>query len=191
MENLLLSEGRPACPWLPRPVKPMSWRDLRFARRRGPGAYFETACSYAAWLWLQAQPARAILALCRALYVEPRALPPGCLPPYKAYGWILAQHDGRGFLGNPRVSFQHQATRIPDSQRLKRQRAWALWHLTRRIRPELPADPRVPERAPAIDDLAALLDTLGLPNEGAHFRTALEDARPAAPQSHTPVTRAE
>jgi len=155
----------------------MSWRDLSKARALGAGPYFDAACRYAACLWLHGQPARAILALCRAFYLDPRTLPPGRIAPYRAYGWILASHDGHGFLGNPRVSFQHQATRIPESQPLKRQRAWALWHLTRRVRPGLPDDPRVPEHPPAIGTLAAFLDAHGLPHEGTHFWNALQDAR--------------
>ena len=156
----------------------MSWRDLQSARDKGPGELFETALRYTQFLWLERRPARAILALCRAIYLDPADLPPGRRQPYAAYAWILQNHDGEGFLGNPRISFIHQATRFRGPQQLKKARAWALWHLSARHLPQLPDDPAVEVNPPDTGKLAQLLEAQGLPGEGADFLAALGDGNP-------------
>jgi hypothetical protein len=166
----------------------MSYRDLRAkpaaqAGGRNPDnaavALFAAATAYAQDLWLRGLPARAILALCRALYIDPARLTPRHVAPYDAFAWMLAQPCGHGFLGNPRASFSRQATRIAPERRLQRQRAWALWHITVAARPDLPADPAVDESAPAPEQLRDYLNTAGLKAEGDAFTAALAGCRAA------------
>jgi hypothetical protein len=168
-----------ACPLLPAAEGRMSYRHLQMHSPHSPEsaqAFFMAACRYANYLWVQDLPARAILALCRALYVNPRLLDKATRQPYAAYAWMLREARGDSFLGNPRFSFARQATRVPEIQHLKSRRAWALWYLTRRIRPELPADPEVPENPPDRDALIDYLNGHGLAGEGDCFRSCLDDA---------------
>lgn len=153
----------------------MSWRDLQAARTKGPGELFQAALRYTQFLWLNKQPARAILALCRAVYLEPEHLPASFSQPWSAYVWLLRNYDGQGFLGNPRISFLHQATRFRGPPDLKKARAWALWHLTVRHMPELPTDPSVKVSEPEADALAIILNEKGLQGEGTDFLKALEE----------------
>lgn len=166
-----------ACPYLPDAKGPMSYRDLREAEGSPDGAapaLFEAAGRYAQYLWGRGLPARALLALCRAIYLPPAGLPPSTRQPFEAVVWILrAARQESGFLGNPRISFAHQALRMAESQPLKRQRAWALWRLTRASRPELPPDPQIKETPPAEAELERFLNQQGLPGEGTHWRTCL------------------
>ena len=162
------------CPSLPPSPAEMSYREFRIARDSGSRSLFETSLQYTQYLWLRKKPAQAILALCRALYLDPGTVPPDTRQPYKAFTWLLCNYRGDGFLGNPRISFLHQATRVPASQRLKRMRAWALWHLSIGALPSLPTDSKVPENPPAMGELVSFLDQNGLPNEGKIFLEALE-----------------
>ncbi len=163
----------PACPFLP-PANPgLSYRDLRRAAETGPPALFATAHSYAAELFRRGQPARAILALCRAIYLDPERLDPGSRQPYAAYRWILEHAHLGGFLGNPRVSFHHQATRIRKESQIRRMRSWALWHITRSTLPHLPPDSRQNEDPPSVHEVAVCLDRRGLQSEGGDFLQAL------------------
>lgn len=171
----------PACPFLPAPNAAMSWRDLRAVQNDAD--FHATACRYAHFLWFNATPARAILALCRALYCSPVAdapPPPGIADSYRAFAWLLSNaHRHPGFLGNPRVSFAHQATRLQKpNPALNRPRAWLLWHFTRALRPDLQGDPRCPDaNAPPLACLEATLDRLGFPNEGACAIAALRECQ--------------
>lgn len=173
MKQWQTTEKRPPpvpamCPHLPVPVGEMSYRDLRDVpegdeRER---VLFEIACRYANYLWKEGLPARAILALCRALYLDPSRLPDDLRQPWDAYVWFIRHDPGTGFTGNPRISFIHQATRIGHSHPLKRHRAWALWLLTRTYRPDFPPDPQVHEEPPPVETLVGYLNENGLPAEG-------------------------
>lgn len=152
----------------------MSYRDLQESAREGPENLFDTARRYAHYLWLEGQPARAILALCRAIYLDPRSRPTELRQPYEAYVWLLRNYAGAGFLGNPRISFLHQAVRMPGEDTLKRSRAWALWYLTLKVMPDLATDPAVPEDPPTVVELSSYLDKNGLRGEGTHFTKVLD-----------------
>ncbi len=54
-------------------------------------AFYLIALSYGHYLWLKGYSGHAILAITRALY---------------------ANHPSEDYPGNPRISFQHQATRL-------------------------------------------------------------------------------
>jgi len=170
------AQTKQPCPWLPDPHAVMSFRDLQSARAESVINLHRTACQYANYLWLKDTPARAILALCRALYLihDGGPTPAHAHSAWLAYVWFLGEEDGRGFLGNPRVSFSHQATRMrPPVNPLNNHRAWALWHLTRIARPDLPPDPGVAENAPSPVRLQETLSSRGFPGEGDAFQEAI------------------
>lgn len=141
-----------ACPHLPAPLSGLGVADIQaLGAERGP-RFYKLMLDYAQHQWLRRFPARAILCLDRAMGAD---IAPGepllrCHPmPYAALGWILMQPNEGVFLGNPRVHFQHYADRMNQPRKeLRRWRAWACWALTRRVRPELPADPRHAVREP-------------------------------------------
>lgn len=152
----------------------MSYRDLQEPQNRQ--SRFQQACTYANFLWINGLPARAVLALCRAIYLPPGDVPYGRVQPYRAHVWFLKNHRCHGFLGNPRISFARQATRIPSVQDLKIHRAWAMWHLSIAAIPELPPDPQVTESPPPVETLAHYLNANGLQGEGDTFLKACEEA---------------
>ncbi|NBB78405.1 MAG: hypothetical protein GVY36_03020 [Verrucomicrobia bacterium] len=119
---------------------------MRTAEAVDVEAYYFTSLQYGQFLWQRGRSGRAILALTRALYAD---LPETALVlqnsplPYAAIHWIVLHHPSDDFPGNPRVSFQHQATRMEGRQKeLRRARAWAVWYLVRHAKPSLSADPR-------------------------------------------------
>ena len=173
------------CPLLPVPEGAMSYRDLRVEHKNAEQhdkAVFQAACTYANYLWSIRLPARAILALCRAIYLDPDKLGESIRQPYRALAWFLRNYAGSGFLGNPRVSIIHQATRMPGDQVLKRQRARAMWYISRTAIPSLPPDPAVAEKPPGQKALSAYLEQNGLPGEGRVWEAAMDYARPSVNQ---------
>jgi hypothetical protein len=132
------------CPFLPAAAKSMSFRDLQVARMDGPESAYRVNLSYAQWLWQHGLPARAILAMDKALFL--------CLPvsnpavrenplPYAALVWIVRHAKAGQFLGNPRVHYQHLADRVRGCKAChKALRAWACWHLVCRWRADFPGD---------------------------------------------------
>ncbi|MCC5805731.1 MAG: hypothetical protein JJU00_05310 [Opitutales bacterium] len=134
----------------------MDYRDLRAHRRTG-AAFYTTALTYAQYLWTRGLPARAILALARGLYTDlGRGAQPPLPVPYAALQWICTHHPPGRFLGNPRLSFQHQARRMRGPRlKTRRARAWAAWKVCATALPHLPddeADPRPPPEPAAIAD---------------------------------------
>jgi hypothetical protein len=115
--------------------------------------------------------------LCKAIYIRPEKLGETVNQPYKAFVWFLQNYAGQGFLGNPRVSFIHQATRICSGLTLKRHRAWAMWYLSCAVMPQLPPDPTVQESPPSQDVLQDFLNKNGLPGEGTDWMEAMQQAQ--------------
>ncbi len=177
-----LKEGFAPCPLLPAPRRQMDYRGLRAARGGPPAALLVEALAYGHYLWIHGLPARALLALTRGLYCDVRAGDPvlHIHPlPYEAMAWMMRRHPpgGRTFLGNPRLSFQHQAVRLRGPRReLRAWRAWGVNAIARRALPALPPDPQiaVPEPEPA--QVAAALAAHGLPGEDAWFLRGLDEA---------------
>lgn len=153
----------------------MSYRDL--ARHKSAVATVEDnaaglfldALRYGHYLWLHGNSARALLALMRALYIKTEAAFPVSGPwvlPYAAIGWIVRNHPGDSFMGNPRISFQHQATRGPALQDARRRaRAWAAWAVVRTANPSLPGDHSYEFAEPDFTNIHAQLLQHGLPGE--------------------------
>jgi len=147
----------------------MSYRSLSTFGAVRDDRFYIAALHYAQTLWLRGLSARALLAATRALYANPRpdgeALAQWPLP-YRAIHWICSAHDGHGFLGNPRISYQHQAGRITGAAaERKRARAWAAWYLVRLALPELPGDPHHRIAEPSAAAIHELLLRHGIPGE--------------------------
>lgn len=166
-----------SCPYLPEPKPAMSYRCLTDLRAGDVSDYYLTALRYGHFLWMKGQSGRAILALTRALYAD--------LPekadvyqqwplPYRGLFWIVANHRGEDFPGNPRVSFQHQATRLRGGRmELRRARAWAVWALIRQAKPTLRADDRQEVVEPDLACIEAGLRQYGHAGEAELWREAL------------------
>ena len=156
----------------------MDWRDLA-EHRDEPGAELYLLClEYAQQLWLDDLPARALLAVDRALYCDVPADDPALRAyplPYAAIGWMVSQPTA-AFTGNPRVHYQHLADRVKGERaELKKWRAWAAWAVVRHVRPDLPSDPLHIVQEPSLGDIAEGLRTCGHAGEAQLWRSALAD----------------
>ena len=166
------------CPFLPSCGRTLSWRDLAAWREEpGPELYL-TCLEYGQQLWLDRLPARALLAVDRALYCDVPADAEALTAypmPYRAIGWMVAQ-PAEGFTGNARVHYQHLADRVRGERaELKRWRAWAAWAVVRHARPDLPGDPKHAVVEPDEAAIAAELGRFGGETETAEWRRALAD----------------
>ena len=166
------------CPFLPSCGRPLSWRDLNALRLdQGPELY-RLCLEYGQQLWLDDLPARALLAVDRALYCDV----PGDADvlteypiPYRAIGWMVKQ-PADTFTGNARVHYQHLADRVRGERaELKKWRAWAAWTVTRHVRPELEGDPKHIVTEPTYAEIEAGLRACGRGDEVAEWRRALAD----------------
>lgn len=168
-----------ACPFLPALVAGVK-HDHHLLGRHGSSrdaAFYLDALRYGQALWLQGHAGRALLAITRALYAHIAANDP-VLPlwplPYAAMAWIVRHHDSDDFPGNPRLSYQHQATRLRGERReLRSARAWAVWAIVCRIRPHLDGDPSCQELS--LEEIQLLLDKHGHPGEGKSWLKVIED----------------
>ena len=147
----------------------MSYRNLRELRGGNIEAFYLTALGYGHYLWLKGYSGRAILAITRALYAnlpaEAEVLREWPLP-YRALYWVVANHLSQDFPGNPRISFQHQATRLRgDRVALRRTRAWAVWKLICSAKPELSADTTQDIKQPSLGEIEQLIVKHGHSNE--------------------------
>lgn len=146
------------CPFLPLPFEPMTHETiLALGKERGPH-FYEVALRRANWLWMEEQPAKAILLINRAFASS--HVPPGTEEepldnkaareaaytgmdelPYRSLAWLLQRALPEKLPGSCRVHYQHLATRMSGPRpELRTWRAWAAWCYVRRIWPELPAD---------------------------------------------------
>lgn len=152
----------------------MSHRCLTEQTKDSYEFYFK-ALQYGHYLWLQGQAGRAILSLTRALYTDLSPDEPTLQKwplPYAGLHWIVSQHPSDDFPGNPRISFQHQASRLRGQrQELRRTRAWAVWALIRQARPSLPGDQTDPVDEPTQEQIRELLEAHGLAGEAALWRS--------------------
>ena len=165
------------CPYLPVPERQMNHRYLKESRKTSEEAFYFEALRYGHYLWLKGHAGRSILAITRALYAdmpeEASVLDQWPLP-YAALKWIVVNHPSDSFPGNPRISFQHQATRLRgERQDLRRARAWAVWALVRQAKPTLARDHMQAIEEPTIDWIGAQLQKEGHANEAAIWQAAL------------------
>lgn len=169
---------RKSCPHLPEPLPGMSYRELSELRGGDTEAYYRTALRYGHYLWRQGHAGRALLALTRALYAdlpEDAAVLQDWPLPYRALRWMVEQHPSEDFPGNPRISFQHQATRLRGERRdLRRARAWAVWALVRQAKPDLPGDAAQGVEEPSLETIHSGLEKHGHKNEQRIWQDALD-----------------
>ena len=165
------------CRYLPIVEPGMTHKALTSLPKNSPHFYFK-ALQYGHYLWQHGHAGRGMLALTRALYAD---LPPHApilkhWPlPYAALRWIAAYHSSDNFPGNPRVSFQHQATRLRGKREaLRRARAWAVLALIREVRPSLPVDLKNPVVEPPSEQIHELLMIHGNPGEAALWERVLK-----------------
>ena len=153
-------------PFLPKPESSMDYRDLRQYRQNQGAAFFETAMKYANFLWYNGLPARAILAMDRALFTNLKELDKKWQSlelPYSALIWFLKNPQKDKFLGNPRVHYQHLADRVRGERKeIKQWRTWACWYLTCKAIPELEPDVSHVFIEPTLDTLKNNSDQLSL-----------------------------
>ena len=166
------------CPFLPSCGRPLSWRDLNALRDdQGPELY-RLCLEYGQQLWLDNLPARALLAVDRALYCDvsddAEVLTEYPMP-YRAIGWMVKQ-PSETFAGNARVHYQHLADRVRGERaELKKWRAWAAWAVTRHARPDLEGDPKHIVIEPTHAEIEAGLRDFGVSGEITEWRQALAD----------------
>ncbi|MEN8662091.1 MAG: hypothetical protein ACN4GF_06925 [Lentimonas sp.] len=158
------------CPHLPEANLSLTHRCLtELDAQTSPAQFYFTALQYGHTLWHKGHAGRAILAVTRALYTDVPANDPilNDWPlPYAALAWIIKNHSSDDFPGNPRISFQHQATRLKgDRQEIRRARAWAVWAIICNARPSLPADDAQDFTVPTIEAIKELLKKHKNPNE--------------------------
>ena len=154
----------------------MSYRSLRELRGGNIAAFYRTALTYGHYLWLKGCSGRAILAITRAHYCDlhdDAAVLRVWPLPYKALHWIVVHHPKQDFPGNPRISFQHQATRLRGERAaLRRARAWAVWKLICCAKPELVADTTQGIKQLTLGEIELRLAKHGHSNEVQIWQTA-------------------
>ncbi|MCX8488653.1 MAG: hypothetical protein ORN22_06055 [Opitutales bacterium] len=166
------------CPFLPSCGRALSWRDLNALRDDQGSELYRLCLEYGQQLWLEDLPARALLAVDRALYCDV----PGDADvlseypmPYRAIGWMVKQ-PSENFAGNARVHYQHLADRVRGERAdLKKWRAWAAWAVARHARPDLEGDPKHIVTEPMHAEIEIGLKACGLSDEIAEWRKALAD----------------
>ncbi|MDZ4742999.1 MAG: hypothetical protein SGI98_06225 [Verrucomicrobiota bacterium] len=115
-------------------------------------AFYLAALGLAHKLLKEGRAGRSLLLLDRAMSVKLKdPLRPWPVP-YAAVAFILNAATAKEIGGNPRVHYEHLATRLEgEANKLRVWRAWACWWMVRKLRPDFPADPKqlVPEPLPA------------------------------------------
>lgn len=171
-------EKRASCPYLPPSYEQMDYRCLARFEQQAGGAYYLEALRYGQYLWERRLTARAILAVTKALHAEvsdsDEALAEWPLP-YRALKWVFLQHDGTDFMGNPRISFQHQAERLRGARTEQRRwRCWAVWKLAQTALPQLPDAADGIGRYPDVATIGAQLEKHGIRGEARLWLATLE-----------------
>ncbi len=140
--------------------------------------FYGTALRYAHSLWLRGFPARALLVLNRALGCELHGNETELISwplPYAALCWILKNASPGQYIGNPRIHYQHLASRVRGPRKELRQgRAWACWWIARQCKPEFSPDYKAMVPEPSRDEVATLLKQLGIKGEDELWKKALE-----------------
>lgn len=169
---------RSSCPFLPALVAGETYDHHLLGRHseRRDAAFYEDALRYGHALWHQGHAGRALLAITRALYADVAdddLILQSWPLPYDAMAWIVRHHDSDDFPGNPRLSYQHQATRLRGERReLRSARAWAVWAIVCAIRPHLDGDPSCQELS--LEEIQLLLEKHGHLGEGLSWRKVID-----------------
>ena len=125
------------CPFLPETDHVCSHVDMEAVGGDRGVVFYETALKYAQSLWRRGFPAKSLLMCSRAMSAD---LHPGdevlrrSPLPYQAVAWMLVHRQEGQFIGNPRLHFQHLATRMVEPKKdLRTWRAWACWYLAKEL----------------------------------------------------------
>lgn len=171
------------CPFLPLLDRTLSHEDVRALGADRSARFHHMALAYGQTMWRSGFPAKALLLLSRALscrledvsLLEERAMP------YHAVAWIVHHRPEGRFIGNPRLHYQHLASRMVEPNReLRRWRAWACWYLARVLLPEsdYPSDTRQIREESTVEprqgDIAQRLKELSPRDDLAAWESALE-----------------
>lgn len=134
------------CPFLPETDHVCSHVDMEAVSGDRGAVFYETALRYAQSLWRRGFPAKSLLLCSRAMAADLhqgdeilRRFP----LPYQAVAWMLVNRREGQFLGNPRLHFQHLASRMVEPRKeLRTWRAWACWYLAKELleQDEFPGD---------------------------------------------------
>lgn len=166
------------CPYLPPSRQKLSWRDLNALRDDQREKLYQLCLEYGHQLWLENLPARALLAVDRALYCDVSAdseILKQYPIPYATIGWLVSQPTEE-FTGNARVHYQHLADRVKGERaEQKKWRAWAAWAVVRLVRPDLPADPKHDVIEPSTNQIREALEQHGIAGEATVWQKALSD----------------
>lgn len=181
----------PACPLLPEVRTPLGPEFTRVHRVRKGEAFYQAALCYAQSLWREGKPAQAILQINKAFMsdlIGDEDVLKRFPPPYAPLVWMLSNRPNGVFVGNPVRHFQHLATRVSGERKeIRSWRAWACFHLSRRILPEdgYPLDRIQMEeerlRIPSWIDVLTAVSALGWDGEG----TVLEEVHSAIPKNRS------
>lgn len=125
------------CPFLPEIDRAITHDDMAAAGAERGVLYFETALKYAQSLWRTGFPAKALLLCSRAMAADLRRdddILHRWPMPYRAVAWILVNRVEGQFLGNPRLHYQHLASRMAGPKKeIRTWRAWACWYLAKEL----------------------------------------------------------
>ncbi len=129
----------PGCPLLPAVDGKLGPEATREFTSRD-AMYYAACLCYAQSLWREGKAAQAILQLNKAFMAdlgEDWSILKSWPPPYRVLVWILRNRPDGVFVGNPVRHFQHLATRVSGERKeIRAWRAWACFHLSRRVLPE-------------------------------------------------------
>jgi hypothetical protein len=170
------------CPYLPEADPAMTWQSLNSFKDSRDIRFYLAALKYAQVLWLKVLPARAVLALDRALLSDLSGHEPEMTNwplPYRAMAWMIQNYVEKDFVGNPRIHFQHLATRVKGQRAEQRKwRAWACWYLARQVRSALPGDPLQGITEPSFADIKEGLQTHGIEKEWEVWESVVSERTP-------------
>lgn len=173
-------ELRASCPYLPASRPQMDYRCLKQFETKAGAAYYCEALRYGQYLWERRLSARAVLAITKALHADVSGNDSVLLEwplPYRALRWIFHEHNGADFLGNPRISFQHQAERLSGKRiEQRRWRCWAVWKLAQIELPGLPDAVDGIGQYPDEARIITQLEAYGVPGEAALWQNVVSSS---------------
>ena len=165
-------------PLLPIPEDCMSYKDLRKFRANQKAEFFQVALKYSNYLWKKGLPARALLAMDRALFADIQSMAKVFIDwelPYSALVWYLTNLQSSKFMGNPRIHYQHLADRLRgDRENVKKWRSWACWYLSCKACPNLKPDVNHIFNEPSLVRIKKELNQHGIQEDLIHFENALK-----------------
>jgi hypothetical protein len=178
------------CPYLPLVSQVLTAEHLSDLKDHRGEQFYAAALRYAHSLWLQGLPARTLLVLDRALGADLKGNEPELKSwplPYAAVSWVITHAQPGQYLSNPRIHYQHLATRVRGPRaELRRWRAWACWSIARKQLPHLSPDHKQQIQEPTNQEIADHLKKFGLPKEEQLWWNSLKPSSNSISQSCQP-----